>query len=249
MGEDQDKLPPLEGWQSQIAELRRRANWEYIANERHDLRKSWHTLIGHFAAPDVAGDVDSSPASHWYKTLESAYQSRGRHYHNLDHSRQMLSWIAYSWNDTWETCLIAKYAAWFHDAVYDSTRSDNEERSAELAVDAASQLQVPASIAEPAATWILCTKGHQAADSPACAHFLDCDLAILGGPEELYRQYAAAIRAEYAWVAEDAYRHGRSKLLAHFLSRDRIYAVDQMAGKLEVQARWNLQKEIRLLAV
>src|SRR5882672_5352413 len=92
---------------------RSRANWEYIATEQSDLRKSWHELVRRFTTDDAA-------ASGWYATLAAAYQSADRHYHNLEHVGQVLAWIEYSREASGETRMIAKYAAWFHDSVYDS---------------------------------------------------------------------------------------------------------------------------------
>lgn len=220
------------------------ANWASIAARRFDLQSCWRSLVEHFPKPGApCGRV--ARAAEWYDRLAAAYQSADRHYHNLSHISQMLSWIDATWQDTHENHLIATWATFFHDAVYDSRQKDNEERSAAMSLEAAGELQIPPQIAQPAADWILRTKGHDAGGSAACAHFLDCDLAILGAPDHLYRAYADAIRKEYAWVPEEAYRSGRSQVLAGFLKRRRIYATERMAVALEDSARRNLQNELR----
>src|SRR4051812_37343843 len=106
MNDDRNNVIEPKRSDAQTAALRARANWEYIATENRDLRKTWYSLIGHFNAPDVPGDWESTPASHWFASLETAYQSGDRHYHNLEHVGQMLTWIYSSWDDTWESCLI-----------------------------------------------------------------------------------------------------------------------------------------------
>jgi predicted metal-dependent HD superfamily phosphohydrolase len=63
----------------------------------------------------------------------------------------------------------------------------------------------------------------------------------LGADEPVYRDYAAKIRQEYAWVPEPQYREGRRRVLERFLSRVRIY---QFLERLEGAARRNLAAEI-----
>jgi predicted metal-dependent HD superfamily phosphohydrolase len=222
------------------------ANWELIAGKPFDLQSCWRSLVEYFPKPGApCGRV--ARAGEWYDRLATAYQSADRHYHNLNHISQMLLWIDSTWQDTGESRLIATWATIFHDAVYDSRQKDNEERSAAMSLEAAGELQIPPQIAGPAADWILRTKTHDAGGSSACAHFLDCDLAILGAPEDLYRDYAEAIRGEYAWVSDEAYRIGRMQVLKAFLDRNAIYATDCMATLLEASARRNLQNEIERL--
>ena len=55
-------------------------------------------------------------------------------------------------------------AIWWRDAVYDATKSDNEERSAQLAEQA-----VPADIRDEVGRLIRLTKSHQVAPATASA--------------------------------------------------------------------------------
>jgi predicted metal-dependent HD superfamily phosphohydrolase len=79
------------------------------------------------------------------------------------------------------------------------------------------------------------------------ALLLDADLAILGASPERYRDNADAIRREYSWVDEAAYRSGRGEVLGSFLRRDRIYRTERMAELREEFARSNLRAEITRL--
>jgi predicted metal-dependent HD superfamily phosphohydrolase len=95
---------------------------------------------------------------------------------------------------------------------------------------------------------ILLTKTHRADpdDHDGCL-LLDADLLILGMPEGSYRAYARAIRQEYAWVDDAAYRAGRARVLRSFLERERIYATPELHDACEEQARANLNAELREL--
>ncbi|MNN93637.1 hypothetical protein D3C81_2121240 [compost metagenome] len=77
--------------------------------------------------------------------------------------------------------------------------------------------------------------------------FLDMDLAILGAEEKVYQAYSKAIQSEYAWVASDDYRHGRSRVIEDFLQRPALFYTPRMAAELEAQARDNLSAELREL--
>ena len=118
----------------------------------------------------------------------------------------------------------AELAAWFHDAIYDTTRHDNEARSAELAVDALRALRF---------------------DEATIA--ADADLSILGSDAARYDEYARQIREEYAWVPEAVYRTERAKVLAHFAERPAIYFTSELRERFEGAARMNIERETESL--
>jgi predicted metal-dependent HD superfamily phosphohydrolase len=65
--------------------------------------------------------------------LAAAYTSPGRHYHNLTHIEDCLGALARVENLSPLDREILSAAIWWHDVVYDATRADNEELSAQLA--------------------------------------------------------------------------------------------------------------------
>jgi predicted metal-dependent HD superfamily phosphohydrolase len=137
-----------------------------------------------------------------------------------------------------------RLAAWFHDAVYDPTRTDNEARSAQLAVDVLG----PGPVAQEAARLVLLTAGHQVRPGDANgAALCDADLAVLGGSPSEYQSYRDAVRAEYAHVPEPAYRQGRSNVLRSLLGHGAIFHTAHGAQRWEEQARRNLAEELKSL--
>jgi predicted metal-dependent HD superfamily phosphohydrolase len=72
--------------------------------------------------------------------------------------------------------------------------------------------------------------------------FVDLDAGILGAPPDDYRRYAAAIRAEYAFVPDDLYAVGRGRFLEAMLARPRIFLTAGLED-LEPRARENLEAE------
>jgi len=141
------------------------------------------------------------------------------------------------------------FAVWFHDVIYDTKRSDNEEKSAEFAAEALAGLGVPDQTIEIVQEMILATKSHSGVNlSWDMKAFLDLDTSILGAPEDIYKEYSHAIRREYSWVPESLYRRGRMKVLNDFLERERIYYTEEIRARYERQARLNIAEEVKALS-
>src|SRR3954469_7337596 len=67
-----------------------------------------------------------------FNQLVAAYSERQRHYHTLQHLRECLAHFDAAQSLAQRPAEVG-VALWLHDAVYDPTRSDNEERSADWA--------------------------------------------------------------------------------------------------------------------
>jgi predicted metal-dependent HD superfamily phosphohydrolase len=183
--------------------------------------------------------------------LVSAYTAPDRHYHDLGHIEALLG-LANACADAIADRDAFEAAIWFHDAIYDTRRHDNEERSAALAVARLAGTTGEGRIARIAAM-IRATASHAMpdfADTAAgrdCALFLDVDLAILGSPAADFDAYEAAVRREYDWVTEPQWNLGRRAVLVGFLTRPAIYATARFRASHEAAARRNLARAIARL--
>jgi predicted metal-dependent HD superfamily phosphohydrolase len=213
----------------------------FSLGELDHLQESWSCLHARLATA-TAAHVEAA-----FADLVARYSEPHRHYHNLQHIADVLAAVAQLSDLAVEPEAI-ELAVWYHDAIYDPRAKDNEERSAELAFAELSALGLLRKLIEKVAALIRATEhvGNAAADIDTQI-LLDADLAILGAEPERYRQYADAIRQEYAWVDHAAYRAGRSRLLESFQMRDRIYRTDQMFAAREEAARKNLRAELEQL--
>lgn len=136
-------------------------------------------------------------------------------------------------------------ALWFHDAVYDTRRHDNEAKSAEWARATARAARLPAEVGKRIETLVLATR-HDAVPKETDEKILvDVDLSILGEKPDRFDEYERQIREEYAWVPGVVFRAKRRSVLKGFLARASIFSTPKFAQAYEAQARANLQRSLR----
>ncbi|MCI0661163.1 MAG: hypothetical protein L0220_08835 [Acidobacteria bacterium] len=204
------------------------------------LQQHWENLMREYNAHPCA-------VENLFSYLTRLYSARGRAYHNLSHIRSLLA-LSDSYRGRIQNYPALCFAIWFHDAVYNTRKRDNEELSAELAAEKLSQFKIPVETIELVRQMVLATKEHRNHGfSEDINFFLDFDLSILGSEDQVYQSYSEAIRKEYWWVPTILYRQGRRKVLESFLERESIYFTSEMAQKYEQQARRNIKREIESL--
>jgi predicted metal-dependent HD superfamily phosphohydrolase len=176
--------------------------------------------------------------------LVAGYTAPGRHYHNLSHIEDCLAALARMDIFSAAEREILVQAIWWHDVVYDATRTDNEELSARLA-----EAHVRADISEEVGRLIRLTRTHQVQpDDRLGAILISIDLSILGAEPSRYDAYAAAIRQEFIHVPDPDYRAGRARVLSQFAARPVIFPDAGFAATFDRQARENLARELASLS-
>ncbi|KIU44071.1 MULTISPECIES: phosphohydrolase [Bradyrhizobium] len=175
--------------------------------------------------------------------LVAAYTAPGRHYHNLAHIEDCLAALARMEGLSAAEREILSEAIWWHDVVYDATRPDNEELSAQLA-----EQHVRADISREVGRLIRLTKTHDVQPGDRLgAILISIDLSILGAEPARYDAYAAAIRQEFIHVGDADYRAGRGRVLRHFAARPVIFPDAGFAATYDGRARDNLARELASL--
>ncbi|MCX7303309.1 MAG: hypothetical protein NTV73_03065 [Hyphomicrobiales bacterium] len=181
--------------------------------------------------------------------LSALYRSPDRHYHGLAHIAALLALLDEHRAEFADPEAV-EAAIWFHDAIYDSRRSDNEARSAALAADKLSRAdpeRLPRILAMIEATATHALPGLAGKAKHDAAFFLDMDLAILGTEPTAFDAYEAAVRREYAWVEEAAWRSGRAAVLQRFLARPAIFHTHTFRQRYEQMARANIARSLAAL--
>jgi predicted metal-dependent HD superfamily phosphohydrolase len=204
-----------------------------------DLLADWMRLMSGVVAPgtDPGVVVDAG------RELLRRWSEPHRRYHDTRHLADVLSIV-----DGCGAPPEVRLAAWYHDAVYDPRASDNEERSAQLALDALDALGIGGRAAE-VARLIMVTATHDPDPGDVNGALLcDADLAVLARPDDRYDRYAAAIREEYRHVPDDAFRAGRAAVLHHLLDLPVLYRTPELRDRWEAAARANLHRELDTLS-
>ena len=212
------------------------------ADQDPALLHRWTATL--LAARSGRGGPDPAP---YGRNLLTRWAEPQRRYHTVDHLRAVLDRIDELTDQGGEggELELVRLAAWFHDAVYRPDRSENEERSAALAEKALAEAGLtPHEVAE-VARLVRLTASHDPDGGDLNGETLcDADLAILATDPDTYRGYAAAVREEYGFVPEDAFRAGRATVLRHLLGLPRLFRTPYGAAVWEEKARENMEREL-----
>ncbi|MFD8979399.1 hypothetical protein [Streptomyces sp. NPDC059564] len=205
------------------------------------LRARWRATV---TAATATPAHDPDP---YADRLLAAWAEPQRRYHTTAHLADVLARADVLAPHAADPTAV-ELAAWFHDAVYRPDRSENEERSAALAERALPELGVdPARTAE-VARLVRLTVTHDPAPGDTNGEALcDADLAVLAGAPQDYAAYAAAVRAEYGFVPDEAFRTGRAAVLRQLLALPRLFRTPHGATHWEAPARRNLTAELDAL--
>lgn len=178
-----------------------------------------------------------------WKEVKNRYSEKHRQYHTLAHLRSLfavLSFIKAQLED-WE---MVQVAIFYHDLVYDVTRTDNEAKSAEEAARLLNELGLDRTRIDRCLAHIMATQHHSISSDPDSNLFSDADLVVLGSSREVYDQYASQIRSEYQHFPDQQYKEGRAAVLKSFLERPFIYHTPYFRDRYEIQARKNIKSEL-----
>lgn len=172
-----------------------------------------------------------------------------RRYHNLEHLARVLDGVD-EFGGHAEDLAAVRFAAWFHDAIYDCSAGGeaNEELSAQLAETELPPLGVPDERVTEVARLVWLTRGHEVDRGDRNGAVLcDADLVVLGGAPGEYAAYTRAVRAEYADIPDELFRHGRAAILLSLLELPALFRTAVARDRYEVRARENLAAEISVL--
>ncbi|TAF57474.1 MAG: hypothetical protein EAZ61_01315 [Oscillatoriales cyanobacterium] len=227
--------------------------------------EAWLTCV---AAIGVA-EPDHTEAVATFQALDRAYRQPWRVYHDHRHLETCLA-LCDELRSELHCPAVVEFALWLHDAVYVPQRDDNEARSARWAEALLRRWQVRAEWRSwiVAAIWATRHREEPATNqssqaqqqnqnSPNHRHnasqpglerdrdlLLDIDLAILAASPPVFAQYEAAIRQEYGFISDAAFRVGRLALLQSWLNRDRLFHSAWGLDRWEQPARRNLTTAI-----
>ncbi|MEV2275018.1 metal-dependent phosphohydrolase [Nocardiopsis sp. NPDC049922] len=200
------------------------------------FRSAWRDLAG--ASPDAAAVGDE---------LLGRWDEEHRRYHTLAHLLHILRAVDTLADHARDPDAV-RYAAWFHDAVYEGRPGEDERESALLAERLLTALGVAPGRVREVARLVRMTADHRTEPGDADGAVLrDADLSVLASPPDEYLAYTAAVRAEYRRVPDALFRAGRLRILRKLLLAPHLYATGYGRAHWEERARANIEAEIRRL--
>ncbi|WP_342775376.1 HD domain-containing protein [Streptomyces tateyamensis] len=201
-----------------------------------ELLARWNQVLTRCGAT-----TDPEPAG---RELLRRWAEPQRRYHTAEHLAAVLDRVDELAGHAADPDTV-RLAAWFHDAVYKPDRSENEERSAELAVRALREAGLAEQRIAEVARLVRLTVSHHPEPGDRDGEVLcDADLAVLGGEPDRYAAYAAAVREEYAFVPEPDFRAGRAAILRQLLALPALYRTPTATARYTARARTNLAAEL-----
>jgi predicted metal-dependent HD superfamily phosphohydrolase len=201
---------------------------------QHSWRRAWASL-----------GVDDTNNS-LFDELIARYSETHRKYHTPQHLNECIARLEAAL-ELAEHSGEVEIALWFHDAVYDVKRQDNELQSALWAKCSTLEAGATPQCADRIYALVMATQ-HAARPSSRDEQLLvDIDLSILGAPQARFDEYELQVRQEYAWVPDGLFRRKRRAILEDFLARPFIYCTSHFHSAFEAAARENLRRSISRL--
>lgn len=174
-----------------------------------------------------------------FEQLCAAYQESHRHFHTLQHLQECFEcWTGWR-NEAVHSHEIG-LALWFHDAILDVTRHDNEARSARWANEALQQAGCVPEVALRVRDLIIATRHDAPPQNVDAQLIVDIDQAILGASPARFEEYTQQMRQEAAAVTDFIYQRRHLKNLQSYLSSMPIYHTSRARALLETRARDNI---------
>lgn len=157
----------------------------------------------------------------------------------------MVKGLEYQWR--FNAHSLINDAILFHDAVYDPSRKDNEEKSAVLTHRYVSDDD---GYGDELRKYILATKHHTVEDSMResnLALFLSLDLSGLASSEENFNKNSDDILKEYLpYFSKGEILSGRAKFFQSYLERPYIFPHIELEQAWGDKARKNIEQGIKL---
>ena len=191
--------------------------------------------------------VSSEDLIGWRQKLFDQYNQSNRYYHNLVHIYNFIK-VFEQHPTVIRQPLWFEVAIWWHDAIYDAQRKDNEQKSAQWAVDCWGDYLEEEALAYIKLLIDSTEKHLPLEDNIDVYYFLDMDLSVLATESTTYITYTNYIAKEYQlYYPKLLYKMGRKKAMRQFFNRSRLYYTSFFYENYENQAKSNIKLELKTI--
>jgi len=177
-----------------------------------------------------------------FALLAERYGEDWRSYHTLEHVGHCLEGLD-AVRDLLQDVDAAELALWFHDAVLEPGRDDNELRSAFL-FDRHLGIHLPTARADRVHAMIMATAHAGEPEVDDARYVADIDLSGLAAPPRELRRATELLRRESGHLPDTAFRRQSVDFFRTLLARPSVYLTERFRGSLEERARANIEELI-----
>lgn len=183
-----------------------------------------------------------------YDEVIAKYDEVHRHYHTRQHLAECLEKFGELRHLAANPAEI-ELALWFHDAVYEPLRHDNEFASANWARSSVLNAGLDQTVADRIYDLVMATQHHTNPENTDTKILIYVDLAILGAKPERYNEYEQQIRQEYSHIPKATFRLKRAEVLQYFLAQPTLFNTPLFIERYEQQARLNMKHALKKLCL
>ena len=177
------------------------------------------------------------------------YGEKSRSYHTIIHVAQCLTFLREHFPDEPDSVILPVVIALiYHDVIYDSKMTDNEDASARVASIYMKVQSFPDDFVQNVVRLILLTKSHTVEPGDRMASIMiDTDMNVLAWGERDYLRYASQVWKEYSHFGRGPYIAGRMKFLMG-LDPDKVFTTPEVnIEQMISNVAWNRHLELELL--
>ncbi len=189
------------------------------------------------------GTCDDGQAT--FEMLLSLHNEPARRVHTAQHLLDCFAKLK-RWHKETQFFQQLAMGIWFHDALNDAQRHDNEARSARLASERLSAAKVSPDNVQRIRDLIISTRPGEQLQSREARLLHDIDRAVFGADAETYNRYERHLRYENIHIGDFIYRRKRIEQLQALLGKSQLYLTDSAQIELQAAATANLKRWLDL---
>ncbi len=191
-------------------------------------------------------DCSSAQVDDWYDDLRSLYSTPGRRYHTPEHVEHCLRQLDLIPNLVDDRDAL-EFAIWYHDAVYELDRNDNELKSARLFQRHVASC-MPKQLVTTVYDLIMVTVHNDRKPTTGDQAFMvDIDLSSFGLPWRQFLEDSIAVRDEKPHLSDAEFYARQSAFLRSLLERPHFCLTLFFRERHEQQARSNISRYLHKL--
>jgi len=180
-----------------------------------------------------------------YRDLKKRYSEAHRRYHTPAHIAHCLKLFDLASVKMDEPDAV-EMSIWFHDAIYDASASDNEERSAKYFIRTCGK-DIDLKFQSKVRDLIMVTVHKELPLTPDERYMVDIDLSSFGLPWKKFLEDSEAVREEFRHMSDEEFYPTQKEFLQNLVARKHFCFTRFFRDRHEKAARENIARYLAML--